>query len=78
MDYICYECFVTPLSGGADAELADRKLILCPRDPRYWAETETHLHCLCCGTCVVVDLHVRLWYAAPAAGTKEPLLPLAA
>jgi hypothetical protein len=78
MDYICYECFVTPLEGDAEARLTNKQLILCPRDPRYWAVTQTHLRCLYCDTCVVVDLHVRLWYATPAANTTEPRLPLAA
>jgi hypothetical protein len=78
MDYICHECFITPFSGGADAPLAGRKLILCPRDPRYWAVAEARLRCLRCDTCVVVDLHVRRWYAAPAARTTGSQSPLAA
>ena len=72
MDYICYDCFLTPLGDSADAPLAGRKLIPCPRDPRYWAVATARLRCLHCGTGVVVDLHVQHWYPAPAARTSEP------
>jgi hypothetical protein len=78
MDFICYECFITPSGGGADAALAGRKLVLCPRDPRYRAVTELRLRCVHCGSGVVIDLHVQRWYAAPDARTTEPQLPLAA
>lgn len=78
MSYICYECFITPGSGGADATLADSKLILCPRDPQYRAVSDTRLHCLRCGTCVVIDLHVRRCYAAAETGAAGPQYPLAA
>ncbi len=72
MAYICYECFIHPFEGGADASLAEKKLIPCPRDPHYWAVTETRLRCLHCGNCVMVDLHVRSWYATTAAVMATP------
>ena len=68
MDYLCYECFITPYRGSTEEALARSRLIVCPRDEHYHVETDVQLRCLHCGKGIVVDKQVRRWYGGAGAG----------
>jgi hypothetical protein len=65
MNYLCFDCFLKPFTGGATDAL--QRDALAPCSPRRPGAANTGLACASCGTPIEIDTHFRRWYAGTAA-----------
>jgi hypothetical protein len=68
MNYLCFDCFLKPFTGGTTDALRHEPMAPCPT--RHGG-AGADLACAGCGAPIEIDAHVRRWYAGtPAALTR--------
>ncbi len=65
MNYLCFDCFLKPFTGGTTDALQHEDMAPCT--PRRPGSAYTGLACAKCGAPVEIDTHFRRWYADAAA-----------